>query len=173
MQEAVIFPKPEEVNIIATRNGELTNIPGTEFRTPLAPYQTLLRFNPAGMEPYLLTDTDVTPIPISMFYESSGLKYTYAKCLNIFEERLEIDDDKSKVTYFDAQLLKSKSPPSTDRIGLMVQLIGNKTTHILDHFTDPPSSDDEAIVTLPPCHSERFLIVVANNINPAFYLPYA
>lgn len=38
MKEQVIFPEPQNVTILATREGELTQIPGSEFRAPVAPH---------------------------------------------------------------------------------------------------------------------------------------
>lgn len=35
MKEAVIFSDPQDVTILATRKGELTQIPGSEFRAPV------------------------------------------------------------------------------------------------------------------------------------------
>lgn len=40
MKEQVIFPEPQDVTILATRNGELTQIPGLEFRAPIVPFET-------------------------------------------------------------------------------------------------------------------------------------
>lgn len=42
MKEHVIFPEPQDVNILATRKGELTQIPGTEFRAPIVPFEAAI-----------------------------------------------------------------------------------------------------------------------------------
>lgn len=39
MKEQVIFPEPQNVTILATREGKLTQIPGSEFRAPIAPHE--------------------------------------------------------------------------------------------------------------------------------------
>lgn len=44
MKEAVIFPDPHNVSIIANRNGEIVQIPGTEFRAPVAPFAAWMEY---------------------------------------------------------------------------------------------------------------------------------
>ena len=185
MREAVIFPKPEEVNIIATRNGELTNIPGTEFRTPLAPYTTKLwvsdNMNAVRLSFY--TSYDVTAIPLAIVrgkspYNGDDLTYyrTFAKPLDPYttvRDRSYVgyeDIDFPNFTQFGAELLQNESEPSPgDRIGYLLQLIGNKTTQIIDGFNNPDQSD----VILPPCYSERVLFWTKNPVTYSkFWQPY-
>ena len=181
MREAVTFPKPEEVNIIATRNGELTNIPGTEFRTPLAPYKTQLwcgnydHLDSKNLRLY--TSYDVTCIPLAIV-RGSTTSYTYYRTLakpidpHVGYRRLpssyeEPDPHSPNVVEFGAKLRSGEVAPATgDRIGFIVQLIGNKTTQIIDAF-DSPSDPSEVI--LPPCYSERVLLWTKNPITDSRY----
>ena len=191
MREAVTFPKPEEVNIIATRNGELTNIPGTEFRTPLAPYKTKLwcgtgshdHLNSSNLRLY--TSYDVTCIPLAIVRGSSpsseSLTYyrTLAMPVNPFLEearRASYGDDpytdSPNIVQFGAKLtIGEVAPAKGDRIGFIVQLIGNKTTQVIDMFNSP---DDPSEVILPPCYSERVLFWAKNPITrSSFWQPYS
>ena len=191
MREAVTFPKPEEVNIIATRNGELTNIPGTEFRTPLAPYKTTLwcgtgshdHLNADNLRLY--TSYDVTCIPLALVRgnSSSGGSLTsyrtFAKPIDPHLEEArqpgygeEPDPDLPNIVEFGAKLTMGEAVPATgDRIGFIVQLIGNKTTQVIDMFNSP---DDPSEVILPPCYSERVLFWAKNPITrSSFWQPYS
>ena len=170
MQEAVTFPKPEEVNIIATRNGELTNIPGTEFRTPLSPYITSLKFWDKYLDIHFTSDDDVTVIPIAFYCKSGWQKLPFAKCVGTYEKIVSHSHVEMKATYFSAQLTGEGSPPAiNEELGVLVQLIGNKTTHEIDNFYEP--SDEPFDIVLPPAHSERILLRVKNQIDPGWYLP--
>ena len=178
MQEAVIFPKPEEVNIIATRNGELTNIKGTEFRAPLAPFKTQFRFNAGSSSgPIIYTDTDTTAIPIVLFKgvpnRAGEISWeAFATCFNAYETTLVSDQDATHKTAFEAQLVKSSATPpdSDEEIGLIVQLIGNKTTQYIDDTAD--SSGTFSDVILLPSYSQRVFVTAQNGIDPSFYKPY-
>ncbi len=179
MQEAVIFSKPEEVNIIATRNGELTNIPGTEFRAPVAPFKTQFRFYfSRTWGPCIYTDADTTAIPIALFEkqmnrDGTSMWKAFAKCYKAYAEELQEEEDARHATMFQAQLVSaSATPPDSDEeIGLLVQLIGNKTTQFIDDTAS--SGGTYSNVILPPSYSERVFVKVKNGIDPSFYEPYA
>ncbi len=72
MNEKVIFHDPENVNILANRSGEIVQIPGTDFRTPVAPYTSMLmaRFDNyinRNIEISISTYSDVTVIPLGLY----------------------------------------------------------------------------------------------------------
>ena len=174
MQEAVVFPRPEEVNIIATRNGELTNIPGTEFRAPLLPYKSKLRFS-AGKVAYIDTSSDVTPIPLGVFLKDSidGKWECFAACYNVHQSLIEDSSDTGwQRTYFRAMLNQYKKAPEYGEvdIGILIQLIGNKTTQFID---DTGGGSGDYQVILPPSHSERFFLIQKNHFYDDFWTPYA
>ena len=179
MQEAVIFPKPEEVNIIATRNGELTNIRGTEFRAPVEPFKTQFRFYASrSWGPCIYTDADTTAIPIALFekFVNRDGKVSweaFATCFNAFEETLISEENAIHSTAFEAQFVDSSysAPDSDEEIGLLVQLIGNKTTQYIDDTAISGGSTTNVI--LPPSYSERVFVTAQNGIDPSFYKPYA
>ena len=185
MREAVSFPKPEEVNIIATRNGELTQIPGTEFRTPLAPFKTKIwvtssddtlndqdvNSHPRNDALYLKTSKDVSCIPLGIcrFFSSEPGKYrVIARALDIVEwvdwsEQREVTTLKFRAEmlrgfkYGDGSPYEQDKPEKDETLGILAQVTGNKHTQIVDSTGDP----GEAI--LAPCYSER---IVVKFINP-------
>ena len=182
MQEAVIFPRPEEVNIIATRNGKLTNIPGTEFRAALAPYKTEFRLyysTSNGLS--VRTSGDTTATPISVFKMGSQknpyggedpIWVAFATCFNVYQENvINTFEDITHDTYFQARLIDSNAtPPGPDEnIGFLVQLIGTKTTQFID---DTTSQGDSYDVVLPPSHSERVFVMQKNKVKPEFWTPH-
>ena len=185
MQEAVIFPKPEEVNIIATRNGELTNIKGTEFRAPLAPYRTEFEFQYSSVYGlYVNTKNDTTAIPISVFKWVGIPNMTgdtiykwesFATCVNAYE-RYEDDSDEFTwtSTYFQGQLISpTATPPAQgEDIGFLVQLIGNKSTQHIDDTGNTGSWMDPVSIILPPSHSERVFVKVKGKMDPGYWTPY-
>ena len=185
MQEAVIFPKPEEVNIIATRNGELTKIKGTEFRAPLAPYKTGFEFGySSSFGLYFNTTNDTTAIPISVFKwegvpSMSGdtiYKWgAFAACFNVYEKyEDDADENTWTTTCFKAQLKSSTATPPAvgEEIGFLVQLIGNKSTQHIDDIGNSNNWSDNYNIILPPSHSERVFIKRTNKLAPEFWTPY-
>ena len=172
MQEAVVFPRPEEVNIIATRNGELTNIKGTEFRAPLLPYKSKLKVA-AGKDPYIDTSSDVTAIPLGVFEKDSRDDQwnCFAACYNVYQSTIDRNFDTWHRTFFRAMLNQYKNPPeSEDIVGILIQLIGNKTTQFID---DTGGGIGDYQVILPPSHSERFFLMQKNGFYDEFWTPYA
>jgi len=173
MREAVIFPKPEEVNIIATRNGVLTQIPGTEFRTPIAPYETHVEFHCLsdywGKDHTLEvhTNSEVTAIPLTM-HEWNNSYNDYSTIPTIFPQNVRINSgrgiDEEKITRFKGYAPGYRQPPvKGSKIAVLVQLIGNRSTLKYD------ASDDTGItkceVGLPYSHSELVLIGTVNQLE--------
>lgn len=77
MKETVIFPDPQDVNIIATRNGELTQIPGLQFRAPVAPYTAFIKANWYEYERQLILtySTEIT-VKVHGLYQDNGWSLT-------------------------------------------------------------------------------------------------
>ena len=172
MREAVSFPKPEEVNIIATRNGELTQIPGTEFRTPLAPYECKIDLYFGGSRMGVIATEDITCIPLGICIPRTKHEYglrseydTIARPINVYEmeNTSYASPDLTTLTLFGAKMLAGHTPPENDdTIGVLAQFIGNKTTRYID-------GGDSVI--LPPTHSERVLVWGQNTMRPDYWQP--
>lgn len=76
MKEAVIFSDPQDVTILATRKGELTQIPGSEFRAPITPFGATIFAN--WVKPYnslgrleLTTDKEVSVQIHGLYYQDA------------------------------------------------------------------------------------------------------
>ena len=136
MKEAVIFPDPQDVNIIATRNGELTQIPGTEFRAPIAPYRTQIKasWNSSSKRLELQYSTQVTvkvhglyqkneygfPIPFALPSEDSYIEHTSSRIYN-YTYWKEHPDSSSK-----------PSPDSDKLMYVLAEIIGYKTVETIE-----------------------------------------
>ena len=135
MKEQVIFPEPQDVTILATRKGELTQIPGLEFRAPIVPYETDIKayFNGFDGPNLRLTYDDEISIKVNGLYQADrwddlipyavpseksyselGRSYTYWK-----QHPDNTNGD------------KPSSDPDTPMI-VLAEILGHKTVETLD-----------------------------------------
>ena len=107
MQEAVIFPEPQDVTILATRNGELTQIPGTEFRAPLQPFTAGIQYywKPGDSK---LNHSFIVKLPLNVQMRVHGMFN-----VNYFPTRYYLSGKvrETHLNYYNSSLITA-SPPS-------------------------------------------------------------
>ena len=165
MKEQVIFPEPQNVTILATREGELTQIPGSEFRAPVAPHST-----------YISAKWDTSTSPYEAKLRIYHDTYTSVKVLGLFQQneygviKRVAQPDESKTNtdvemngvyleglatwvYWKPSFLKDDKPEDDKDLMTLVEITSYNTLENLDK---------NGSVLLPECYGTTAFIIREN-----------
>ena len=172
MKEQVIFHEPQNVTILATREGKLTQIPGSEFRAPIAPHIANISAEWG----------DLTSTPQEAKLRIYHDTYTTVKVLGLFQQdrygtyRVALPDESKTHTnvkmndnhleklvtwvYWKPSFLRDDKPEDNLDLMTLVEITSYNTLENLN---------EDGSVLLPECYGTTAFIIRENPNYPSDY----